>query len=134
MDDEDSSEAPLSDQTAQEHSMQYRCWKQDDYKKKITMFHENVSDYKTSEWPKQSSSVHQLIRANKDVKIRINNSKNVKNMTTWLIGKQDGNGIKSSRETCRILRLRRPHHGRILHGKIGIPGGGILQNLTKSSE
>ena len=58
----------------------------------------------------------------------------VKIMTTLLIGKQDGNGFKSNRETCRILRLRRPHHGRIPHGKIGINGGGILQNLTKSSE
>ena len=26
------------------------------------------------------------------------------------------------------------HHGRIPHGKTGIPGGGILQNLTMSSE
>ena len=33
-----------------------------------------------------------------------------------------------------MLRLRRLHHGRIPHGKIGIPGGGILQNLTMSSE
>ena len=40
----------------------------------------------------------------------------------------------SSRETCRILRLGRPHHGRIPHGKIGIHGGGILQSLTKGSE
>ena len=29
---------------------------------------------------------------------------------------------------CRILRLRHPHHGRIPHGKVGIPGGGILQS------
>ena len=42
--------------------------------------------------------------------------------------------VKSSRETCRMLRLRRPHHGRIPHGKIGIHGGGIVQSLTKSSE
>ena len=54
-------------------------------------------------------------------------------MTTLLIERQDGSGIKSSRETCRILCLRL-HHGRIPHGKIGIPGGEILQNLTKSSE
>ena len=51
-------------------------------------------------------------------------------MTTLLIGKQDGNGAKSSRETCRILRLRRPHHGRIPHSKFGVHGGGILQSLT----
>ena len=55
-------------------------------------------------------------------------------MIMLLIGKQDGNGTKSSRDTCRILRLRRPHHGRIPHGKIGIHGGGILQSLTKSTE
>ena len=51
-------------------------------------------------------------------------------MTMLLIGKQDGSGIKSSKETCRILRLRRLHHGRIPLGN-GIPGGGLLQNLTK---
>ena len=45
-----------------------------------------------------------------------------------------GNGTRSSRETCRILRLRRPRHGWIPHGNVGIHGGGILQNLTKSSE
>ena len=32
------------------------------------------------------------------------------------------------------LRLRRPHHGRIPHGKIGIHGGGILHSLTKGSD
>ena len=31
----------------------------------------------------------------------------VKNMTMLLIGRQDGSGMMSSRETCRILRLRR---------------------------
>ena len=95
---------------------------------------ETVSDCKTRVWQKQSSSTHQFIRANKCVKIRISNLKDVKIMITLLIGKQDENGTKSSRETCRILRLRRPHHGRIPHCKIGIHGGGILQNLTKSSE
>ena len=39
-------------QTDQEHSMQYRHWKQDDYKMKITMFHSNVSDYRTNSWQK----------------------------------------------------------------------------------
>ena len=57
----------------------------------------------------------------------------VKIMITLLIGKQDGTGAKCSRETCRILRLRRPHLGRIPHSKIGIHGGGILQSLTKGS-
>ena len=42
--------------------------------------------------------------------------------------------IKSSRKTCRILRLRRPDHGRIPRDKIGIHGGGILQSLMKGSE
>ena len=55
-------------------------------------------------------------------------------MTMLLIGRQDGSGVKSSRETCRMLRLGRLHHGRIPHGKSGILGGGILQNLTMSSE
>ena len=41
---------------------------------------------------------------------------------------------REHRETCRILRLRRPPHGKIPHGKIGIDGGGILQNLTKNSK
>ena len=50
----------------------------------------------------------------------------------YVVGQQDGHGTKSSRETCRILRLRRPHHGRIPQGKIGVHGGGILQSLTVS--
>ena len=49
-----------------------------------------------------------------------------------LVGRQDGSGMES-REICRILRLRRLYHGRIPFGN-GIPGGGILQNLTMSSE
>ena len=56
---------------------------------------ENVSDYKTSIWRKQSSSTNQFVRANRCVKIRISNSKEVKIMITLLIGKQDGNGFKS---------------------------------------
>ena len=60
-------------QTAQEHSMQYRYWKQDDYKKKISMFHKNVSDYKTNSWQKRFSSIQSSTQVNKDVKIRINN-------------------------------------------------------------
>ena len=44
------------------------------------MFHENVSDYKTSIWQKQSSSTDQFIRANKSVKILISNSKEVRIM------------------------------------------------------
>ena len=95
---------------------------------------ENASDYKTNMWQKRSSSVHPTTQVNKCVKIRIIISKDVKIMTALLTGKQDGNGTKSSREACRILRLRRPHHVRIPHGKIGIHGGGILQNLTISSE
>ena len=90
---------------------------------------ENVSDYKTSFWRKRSSSTSQFIRANKCVNIRISNSKEVKIMTTLL----DGHGTKSSRETCRILRLYRLHHGRIPHGIIEIHGVGILQSLTKGS-
>ena len=78
-------------------------------------------------------TTNEIIRANQDVKSRINNLKDVKNMTLLQIGRQDGSGIKSSR-TCRILRRRRFHHGTLPHGKIGIPGGGILQNLTMSSE
>ena len=46
------------------------------------MFHENVSDYKTSIWQKQSSSTDQFIRANKCVKILISNSKEVRIMIT----------------------------------------------------
>ena len=92
------------------------------------------ADHKTSIWRQRSSSANQFIRANKCVNIRISNSKEVKIMTTLLVGKQDGNGTKSSSETCRILRLRRPHHGRISHGKIGIHGGGILQSRLTESE
>ena len=56
---------------------------------------------------------HPSTQVNKDVKIRINDFKDLKNMTTLLIERQDGDGIRSSRETCRILRLRRLHRGKI---------------------
>ena len=55
-------------------------------------------------------------------------------MTPLLIGRQDGNGTKSSRETCRILRLLRPHHDRLPHAKTGIHGGDHLQRLMKGSD
>ena len=95
---------------------------------------ENVSNYKTSIWRKRSISTNHFIRANKCVKIRMSNSKKMKIMITLLIGKQDENGTKSSREICRILRLRRPHHCRIPHGQIEIHGGALLQSLTKGIE
>ena len=41
---------------------------------------------------------------------------------------------KEQQETCRILRLRRPHHGRTPQGKIGIHGGPFIQSLMKGSE
>ena len=119
--------------TAHELFVRYRHWKLDDDKKKIVMSCENVSDYKTNSWQKQVSSIHPSNQVNEDVKIRINIWKDVKHMTMLLIGRQDGSGMKWNRKTCRILRLRRLH-GRILHGKMRIPGGGILQNLTMSSE
>ena len=70
----------------------------------------------------------------KCVKLRISNSKEVKIMTSLLIGTQYGNGAKSRREFCRTLRHRRPHHDRILYGKLGIHECGLLQSLTKGSE
>ena len=53
-------------------------------------------------------------------------------MTTLLIERQDGGGFRSSRETCRILRLRRLHHGKIPLGN-GSHDGGIPRN-TMSGE
>ena len=53
-------------------------------------------------------------------------------MTMLLIGRQDGSGIQSNRETCRILRLRRPRHGKIPHGKIGIHGGVIFKTWRRA--
>ena len=38
------------------------------------------------------------------------------------------------REAGKLRRRRRPHYGRIPHGKFGIHGGGILQSLRKGSE
>ena len=67
----------------------------------------------------------------KDVKNRINNFKDLKTMTTSLIGRQDGSGFRSSRETCRILRLRRLHHGKTLLCS-GSHGGGIPRNMMSS--
>ena len=78
--DEDSSEAPSSDDSDSSgtlHATQTLEIRQLQ-KKKIIMSHENVSDYKTSIWQKQSSSTDQLIRANKCVKILISNSKEVR--------------------------------------------------------
>ena len=66
-------------------------------------------------------------QASKDVKIRINNFKDLRNMTTLLIERQVGGGIRSSKETCRILRLHRLHHGKIPLGN-GSHGGGIPRN------
>ena len=62
---------------------------------------------------------------------RINNFKDLKNMTTLFVERQDGGGILSSRETCRILRLRRLHHGKIPLGN-GSNGGGIPRNMMSS--
>ena len=60
----------LMSQTAQQHSMQFRYLKQDDYKKKITMFHESVNDYKTNSWQQKGSSLHPSTQVNQDVKTR----------------------------------------------------------------
>ena len=105
----------------------------DNYAQVTKKQNENVSDYKTNSWQQKSSSFHPSTQVNKDVKIRFNSLKDLKNMTMLLIGRQDGSGTKSSRETCRILRLRRLHHGRIPLGN-GIPGGGILHHMMMSSE
>ena len=61
---------------------EYRHWKQDDYKKKTTMSHKNVSDYETNLWRTPSSPTNQSIQANNNKKIRISNSKEVKNTIT----------------------------------------------------
>ena len=113
--------------------MQYRYWNPDDYKVKITMFHENVSDYKTRVWQKQGSSTNQFIRANKR---RQNPSQQFDGSEDYdyVVDRKTGWKWYKEQQGDRILRLRRPHHGRIPHEKIGIHGGGILQNLTKSSE
>ena len=45
----------------------------------------------------KSSSLHPSAQVNKDVKIRINNFKDLKKRTTLLIERQDGGGIRSSK-------------------------------------
>ena len=97
----------------------------DNYAQITKKQHENVNDYKTNSWQQKSSSLHPSTQVNKEVKIRINNFKDLKNMTTLLIERLDGGGKRSSRETCRTLRLRRLHHGKIPFGN-GSHGGGIL--------
>ena len=82
-------------------------------------------------WQQKGSSLHRSTQVNKDVNIRINNFKDLKNMTTLLIEKQDGVGFRSSRETCRILRLCLPHHGKIPLGN-GSHGGGTPRNMMSS--
>ena len=103
----------------------------DNYAQITKKQNENVNDYKTNSWQQKGSSLHPSTQVNKDVKIRINNFKDLKNMTTLLIERQDGGGIRSSRETCRILRLRRLHHGKIPLGN-GSHGGGIPRNMMSS--
>ena len=71
----------------------------DNYAQITKKQNEKVSDYMTNSWQKKGSSIHPSTQVNKDVKIRINNLKDVKNMTLLLIGKQYGSCIKSSRET-----------------------------------
>ena len=54
-----------------------------------------------SQYMAETKQLYTPIHPNKDIKIGINNSEEMKIMTTWLIGKQNGNGFKSNRETCR---------------------------------
>ena len=103
----------------------------DNYAQITKKQHENVNDYKTNSWQQKSSSLHPSTQVNKDVKIQINNFKDLTNLTTLLIERQDGGGIMSSRETCRILRLRRLHHAKILLGN-GSHGGGIPSNMMSN--
>ena len=88
----------------------------DNYAQIMKKQNEIANDSKTNSWQHKGSSLHPTTQVNKDVKIRINNFKDLKNMTALLIGRQDGGGFRSSKETCRILRLRRLHHGKTLHG------------------
>ena len=78
----------------------------------------NYFDNNAQIMPQQKENVRDFKRANTRVKIRISNSKEVKNMITLLIVKQDWNGTKSSRETCRILRLRRHIMAEFLMAKL----------------
>ena len=66
----------------------------DNYAQFTKKQNENVSDCKTSIWQKRSSSIHPSTQVNKDDKIRINNLKDVKNMTMLSIGRQDESGMK----------------------------------------
>ena len=102
----------------------------DNYAQITKKQNENVNDCKTNSWQQKGSSLHHT-HVNKDVKIRINNLKDLKNMTSLLIERQDGGGTRSSRETCRILLLRRLHHGKIPLGN-GSHGGGIPRNMMSS--
>ena len=100
----------------------------------VPQHNENVGNHETNIWRTPSSPTRQSIQGNNNVKIRISSSKEVKNTITLSTEEQDGNGIRSSWETSRILRLRRPHHGRLPLGKIGVPHGGIAQSLMKGGE
>ena len=95
---------------------------------------ENVSDYKTSLWRKQSSSTNQFIRANKCVKIRISNSKEVKITITLLIGKMMEMVQREAGEPAAYFVFVVCIMTEIPYGKIGIYGGDILHSLTKGSE
>ena len=68
----------------------------------VPQHNENVGGYETNLWRTPSCPASQSIQANNNVKIRISNSKEVKNTITLSTEEQDGNGIRSSWETSRI--------------------------------
>ena len=103
----------------------------DNYAQMSKKQNENANDCKTNSWQQNGSASHTSTQVMKDVKIRINNFKDLKNMTTLLIGRLDGGGFRSNREVCRILRLRRLYHGKTLLGN-GSHGGGISRNMFSS--
>ena len=100
----------------------------DNYAQVTKKQNENGKNCNANSWQQKGSSLHPSTQVTKDVKIRI---KDLKNMTTLLIGRQDGGGSRSSRETCCMLRLRRLHHGKIPLGN-GSHGGGIPRNMMSS--
>ena len=71
----------------------------DNYAQITKKQNEKVNDYKTNLWQQRAgSSLRPSTQVNKDVKIRINNFKDLKNVTTLLIERQDGGGIRQQRD------------------------------------
>ena len=115
LDEEDTSEAPPSDDSDSSGTqnaiqmLETRRLQKEDYN--VSRECQRLQDEFLTEI--KAALQTKFIRANKDVKIRINNSKEVKIVTALLFAKQEMIRRAAGRLVVK-LRLRRPHHDRMM--------------------